>query len=126
MEKNIAIKPAQAFPKITVANEDANRYLSNREYKAEVTVTPKKGAAATIRDIVWANDAKEEVKRMFEIEDVSEPNPETGAVTFTVKLKEYVFCKINSTQTLKLAVVYEGQSEGKQGQTFNLKIKVNR
>ncbi len=126
MEKNIAIKPAQAFPKITVTNEDANRYLSNREYKAEVTVTPKKGAAATIRDIVWANDAKEEVKRMFEIEDVSEPNPETGAVTFTVKLKEYVFCKINSTQTLKLAVVYEGQSEGKQGQTFNLKIKVNR
>ncbi len=126
LNKTLKVKPAQAFPKLTVDKKKVGLYQSARDtYFEEVTITADKKATAKITGVEWAKGVDAKIKESFSYE-VLHVDEEKNAVTIRIGLKKNYLYAVGKTQTLKFAVVCEGQDEVTYGTAFSVKATVNR
>lgn len=120
--KNLTIKTAQVLPAVTVNRTGVNLYLSNKEFQASFTVTPKAGSMGEISGVEF--DEKDTKSReSFEV--VSVPQ-EDGSIRVTLKLKNTVSYAGGTTNKVKLYVRYKGQGTNTAGTQITMNVKVNK
>lgn len=126
LNKTLKVKPVQTFPKLTLSRKAIGLYQSARDtYFEEITITADKKATAKITGVEWAKGVDEKIKESFSYE-VLNVDEEENAITIKLGLKKNYLYAVGKAQTLKFAVVCEGQDEATYGTAFTVKATVNR
>ena len=121
--KTLSVKTAQTLPKIVTDKSEVNLYLSNKSYEATFIVD-KKDAASVGKVTSIAFDEKD--TKALESFKISSVPLGDDSLKVTLQLKNTVSYSNNTTNKIKMYVMFEGQGENTPGTAITMNVKINK
>lgn len=130
--KTLSIKTAQTLPKVTTDKSTVNLYLSNKNYGATFIVDKQEVKSVKpvgkLTGIAFGESDTKALESFVNDEGVitSVEPLEDGSLKVTLKLNDTVSYSCNTTNKIKMYVVFDGQGTNTAGTAITMNVVINK